>query len=114
MRRARLLSVPSITAANGDAEGFGMVFAEAQACGTPVVSFASGGIAEAVRHGETGLLAPEGDWQTLSYYLGQLLTDADMWERFSEAGPRFVAGCFDVRRQTARLEEIYGGVISAD
>lgn len=112
MRRARLLSVPSITASNGDAEGFGMVFAEAQACGTPVVSFASGGIPEAVRHGDTGLLAPEGDWETLSRYLEQLLTDSVLWQRYSDAGRRFVSECFDLRKQTARLERIYSGVIA--
>jgi glycosyltransferase involved in cell wall biosynthesis len=36
-----------------------MVFAEALALGTPVVSFAHAAIKEAVKHGETGLLVPE-------------------------------------------------------
>src|SRR5271166_312631 len=52
MHSATVLCVPSVTAQNGDSEGFGMVFAEAQACGTPVASFMSGGIPEAVAHGE--------------------------------------------------------------
>jgi glycosyltransferase involved in cell wall biosynthesis len=38
MQRARVLCNPNVTAANGDTEGLGMVFAEAQATGLPVVS----------------------------------------------------------------------------
>jgi colanic acid/amylovoran biosynthesis glycosyltransferase len=44
MNRAMVFSVPSVRAASGDGEGFGMVFAEAQAMKLPVASFASGGI----------------------------------------------------------------------
>jgi len=43
MNRAQVFSVPSITAESGDSEAFGIVFAEAQAMGLPVVSFATGG-----------------------------------------------------------------------
>jgi glycosyltransferase involved in cell wall biosynthesis len=38
-------------------EPYGMVVAEAQACGTPVLSLRRGAIPELVRHGETGFLA---------------------------------------------------------
>ena len=48
---------------SGQEEAFGIVFAEAQAMEKPVVSFASGGIGEAVEHGETGFLAAERDWR---------------------------------------------------
>jgi phosphatidylinositol alpha-1,6-mannosyltransferase len=41
-----------------DVEGFGLVFLEANACGTPVVGAATGGIPTAIRDGETGLLVP--------------------------------------------------------
>jgi phosphatidylinositol alpha-1,6-mannosyltransferase len=39
---------------NASMEGFGMVYLEASACGLPVVAGRSGGVAEAVRDGETG------------------------------------------------------------
>jgi colanic acid/amylovoran biosynthesis glycosyltransferase len=107
MARAQVFCVPSIRAACGDAETFGMVFAEAQAMGLPVVSFASGGIPESVNHGTTGLLAPERDWEGLAQHLLRLLQDQDLWSRFSHAGPEFVRQNFDLRQQTRLLEGLY-------
>jgi glycosyltransferase involved in cell wall biosynthesis len=107
MQKCTIFSVPSITAADGDSEGFGMVFAEAQACGVPVVSFASGGIPEAVAHSETGLLAPERDWHQLAEYLLLLLRRGDLWEQFSRAGRSRVERLFDLNKQTRILQEIY-------
>ncbi len=112
MQRATVFCVPSIAAPNGDAEGFGMVFAEAQACGLPVVSFASGGIPDAVSHGETGLLAPEGDCETLAEYLCLLLTDQNRWSEFSAAGQARVLKKFNIRLQTPLLEDLYTQLIA--
>jgi glycosyltransferase involved in cell wall biosynthesis len=51
MQRARAFLFAGI-------EDFGIVMAEAQACGTPVIAFARGGAAEIVRE-DTGVLFPE-------------------------------------------------------
>lgn len=107
MNLAKVFSVPSTTAASGDSEAFGIVFAEAQAMGLPVASFASGGIPEAVAHGETGLLSAERDWQELALHLLLLLEDNDLWQRFSRAGQERVRLLFDLKKQTRALEEIY-------
>ena len=66
MSRAKVFCVPSVVATSGDAEGFGIVFIEAQAMGLPVVSTLSGGIPEAVEDGQTGLLVAEDDRQALA------------------------------------------------
>jgi glycosyltransferase involved in cell wall biosynthesis len=110
MNRARVFCVPSVTARSGDSEAFGMVFAEAQAMGLPVASFAHGGIPEAVHHGQTGLLAPEGDLDALTAHLQSLLTDETLWNTMSERGPRFVHEQFDIRERTRLLEELYDRV----
>ncbi|MBL8235622.1 MAG: glycosyltransferase family 4 protein, partial [Bryobacterales bacterium] len=44
-----------------DVEGFGMVFLEASACAKPVIGGRSGGIADAISEGETGLLVDPED-----------------------------------------------------
>ncbi|MEY2472984.1 MAG: hypothetical protein QOK28_2313 [Actinomycetota bacterium] len=51
MRRARALLVPSRWS-----EPFGLVAIEALACGTPVIAFPSGGLAEIVEDGHNGFL----------------------------------------------------------
>ena len=114
MNRARVFSVPSVTVDSGAAEGFGMVFAEAQAMGLPVASFATGGIPEAVVHGETGLLARERDTAALAQDIISLLSDRSMWQRFSEAGQRRARELFDIRRQTAALEDMYRALLHHD
>lgn len=111
MNRAKVFSVPSITAKSGEAEGFGMVFAEAQAMGLPVVSFASGAITESVAHGEVGFLATEGDWGELAKHILLLLEEDTLWHRFSNAGQRRVRTLFNLQKQTAALEEIYQQVL---
>src|ERR1700730_6145980 len=76
MNRASVLCMPSVTLRSGEAEAFGMVCAEAQAAGKPVVAFACGGIKEIISHANTGFLAPEYDWQALGRYLMLLLQNA--------------------------------------
>ena len=111
MRRARVFCVPSVTAASGDAEGFGLVFAEAQAMGLPVVSTRSGGIPEAVADGVTGLLVAERDVAALASQLERLLDDDELWHHLSAAGVEHVRSRFDLTTQTRRLEEIYDGLV---
>ncbi|MEO0868483.1 MAG: glycosyltransferase [Cyanobacteria bacterium J06642_11] len=111
MNRTQVFCVPSIVANSGDAEGFGMVFAEAQAMGLPVVSFATGGIPEAVIHGETGLLAPEKDTKQLVNFLLRLLKDADLRKTYGRAGQAHVAQNFNLHRNTHQLESLYDAVL---
>jgi glycosyltransferase involved in cell wall biosynthesis len=107
MALAAVFCVPSVVAASGDAEGFGIVFIEAQAMGLPVVSTRSGGIPEAVRHGETGLLVNERDPRGLAQAILRLLQGDELWQRFSLAGRRNVESRFNLARQTGRLEKIF-------
>jgi colanic acid/amylovoran biosynthesis glycosyltransferase len=104
---ARVFCVPSITAANGDSEGLGMVFAEAQGMGTPVVSFRHGGVPEIVVEGRTGLLAQEGDFNLLALNIQRLLEDHGFWNRCAEEGTAWVRSRFDLKLQTLQLEQVY-------
>jgi len=102
MSRARVLCNPSVTA-----EGFGMVFAEAQAVGTPVVSCMHSAIPEAVCHGETGLLCPERMPAPLAEALLRFLKDDNFWKQTSARSVTWVQEHFDIAKQTARLEQLY-------
>jgi glycosyltransferase involved in cell wall biosynthesis len=110
MNRARVLCVPSVTTASGRTEGLPTVVNEAQAMGLPVVGSVTAGIPEAVLDGQTGLLGREGDRAALAANLEVLLTDAALWDRLSVAGMQRARERFDLRRQTALLEDLYDAV----
>jgi len=107
MQKASIFCAPSQMAANGDSEGLGMVFLEAQACGLPVVSTLHGGIPEAVKNGETGLLVPEGDSGALAAALLRYLQDPEMAKKHAVSGRAWVEEHFDLSKQTRILEELY-------
>jgi hypothetical protein len=48
----------------------------------------------------------------LAEHLLRYLEDDTFWFRSRQEGMRWVTETFDVRRQTARLEELYDGVIA--
>ena len=57
-----------------DVEGFGLVFLEANACGTPVIGARTGGIPDAISDGETGLLVPPNAPDALAEAATRVLT----------------------------------------
>jgi glycosyltransferase involved in cell wall biosynthesis len=112
MRRARVFCGPSVEASDGNTEGVPFVFVESHALGLPAVSFEHAGIKEAVVQGETGLLAPERDVDTLAEYLVRMLTDDPFWEKCSERGKTWVWERFDLNKLTTQLEALYNSVIA--
>jgi glycosyltransferase involved in cell wall biosynthesis len=113
LERAGVFCAPSVTLEDGMSEAFGNVFTEAQAMGLPVVSYRHGGITETMLDGETGLLADEYDYRTLAAHLLRYLSNDEAWQRSHELGMKWVRENFDVRVQTAKLEEIYEEVIAS-
>jgi colanic acid/amylovoran biosynthesis glycosyltransferase len=107
LARSWLFVAPSITAQSGDAEGLGMVFLEAQALQTPVVSFRSGGLVEAVEEGVTALLSEEKDVAGLAENIASLLESSSLRHHMGQAGRERVEQHFDLRKQCSKLESIY-------
>ncbi len=110
MSRAWVFVAPSITAENGDAEGLGMVFLEAQALQTPVVSFRSGGVVEAVKDEVTGLLSNEKDVKGLVESIRLFIDSRSAREEYGRQGRAWVENRFDIRKQCKELERIYESV----
>lgn len=103
---ARVVAVPSRWP-----EPFGMVGPEAMSRGRPVVAFAVGGIPDWCRHEETGLLAPEGDVETLSRHLERLLHGEEA-ELMGRAARKRVEEVFAFDRLLDRLVEALNASIA--
>jgi glycosyltransferase involved in cell wall biosynthesis len=71
-------------------EGIPQVLIEAQACGRPIVTTDVPGCRDVIRHGETGLLARNGDAASLATALERLLRSQDLRQTMARAGRTFV------------------------
>jgi phosphatidylinositol alpha-1,6-mannosyltransferase len=71
---------------DGDIEGFGLVFLEASACGTPVIGGRSGGALDAIQDGVTGHLVDGADVQEIADRCCELLLDPQHRAKMGSAG----------------------------
>lgn len=106
-RQAALLAAPCVVGNDGDRDGLPTVLLEAMALGTPCVSTAVTGIPELVRDGDTGLCIPPQDAEALAAALERLLADRSLRERLSTRARRLIEHEFDIRRNAARLRELF-------
>jgi phosphatidyl-myo-inositol dimannoside synthase len=87
-------------------EGFGISLVEAAACGIPVVAGRTGGIPEAVREGETGLLVDAEQPDEICGALRTLLDDRGLAARLGEGGRRAVETYYNWDRAAADIGRI--------
>lgn len=104
---AELISIADCILLPSEKESFGLVALEGMACGIPVVGSTAGGIPEVVAHGETGFLAPVGDYETMAKYVLTLFTDDYLWQTFSKNAMRRVDEVFRLDRIVEQYESIY-------
>jgi glycosyltransferase involved in cell wall biosynthesis len=92
-------------------ETFGYTAVEALALGCPVIAANSGGLAESVRDGETGLLFDSGEPRSLAAQMVKLL-DAPEWAaRLGEAGREDIASRYAPRSIAEQSLETYAAVL---
>jgi colanic acid/amylovoran biosynthesis glycosyltransferase len=104
---AWIMCAPSIIRKRGNEEGLGSVFLEAQAMQTPVVSFNTGGVSEAVLANKTGIIIDEINSDALASALIELLKNHQMRQKFKVAGREHVVNNFNVFKQSSKLATLY-------
>ena len=72
------------------AEGFGISLVEASACGLAVVGGRSGGVPDAVREGETGILVDPDDPNAVAAGINELLANPERRKELGAAGRKAV------------------------
>ena len=99
-RAADLTVVPSYS------ESFGLVAIESQACGTPVVATAVGGLRTAVRDGVSGVLVESHAPDDYARVIGDLLTNDDRRRALGRGAITHAAG-FSWSATAADMVEVY-------
>ena len=106
LRDADVVVLPSVVTGEGMMEGIPVSLMEALATGKPVVATAVSGVAELVRHEETGLLVPQRDPTALADALERLAREPALGARLGAAGQAWVREAFDLNKNAARLRDM--------
>ena len=104
-RKTELMRTSWIHGLTSPKEGWGITNLEAGACGTPSVTSDSPGLRESVLDGETGLVVPHGDVDTLARAIGRLVTDQAL-RRSLGRGARAYAESLSWDATSAAVERI--------
>lgn len=91
---ADVFIMPSREEKDGDVEGFGIVFLEANACEKPVIAGNSGGVSDAVQDGYSGLLVNPLDIQDIMSKIEKLVMDDAYSEQLGTQGRKRVEDHF--------------------
>lgn len=109
----RVFAMPNREIADGDTEGFGLVFLEANACGKPVVAGRAGGVGDAVRHGINGLMVDGTVTEAVADAIVRVLEDNALHARLS-AGGLAAARALDWQARTGRFLDVCRGIAAGD
>ena len=88
--KADLFALTSIPQANS-VEGFGFVYLEASAHGLPIIANRTGGVEDAVKDGQTGLLANPQNLSEITEHIKTLLENNKLREKMGEEGVKWAA-----------------------
>jgi glycosyltransferase involved in cell wall biosynthesis len=94
------------------AEGLGVVTLKAAAAGVPVIGFDAGGLPEAIKDGETGILVPTENVEKLRDAIATLVVDADLRHQMGAAGRRRMQSEFSIDTMADKHIEFYETVLN--
>ena len=110
---AAMRSLDIVVHASTAPEPFGLVIAEAFACGRAVIASAAGGAAEIVDSDKTAILHRPGDAGGLAHKIMRLAADAGLRTRLGIAAHRMATRHFTRERLAAELTAVYRRLATA-
>jgi len=109
---ADLLAISDVCVLSSLAEGFSNSILEYMGAGRPVVATNVGGAREAIIEGETGYLAPPGDYETIAARVTELLRNPELARRMGRRGRQVVEQKFSPAAQLAQTEQLYDRLLA--
>lgn len=91
-------------------EGFGLVYLEAGACGKPVIGSKSGGVPDAVKDNQTGILVSENNWRATAKAILRVLRDKSLTQRLGEGGREYACS-LTWESYTEKMKTIYSEIL---
>ena len=107
----RALAGLDIVALTSNNEGTPVSLIEAQAAGKPVISTDVGGVSDTMTNGETGLLIPAGNVDTLTEALSRLSEDESLRIRMGARGSSLADARFGVSRLVDDMRSYYNSLL---
>ena len=101
-----LFLLPARTMDDGNLEGFGIVYLEANLMGKPVIGGRTGGTMEAVSDSESGLIVDGNDEHEIAAAIVRILTDPELAESLGRKGLQRVLDRFTTDNQCAEFSKI--------
>lgn len=92
-------------------EGLGNAFAEAMACGLPVIGTPVGGTTDLIEDGVTGVMAEKDNPTDLAAKLGRLLADQRQANRLASAGQENVRRNYSLDTSASRYAELFDDLL---
>src|SRR6266545_3418461 len=106
-RPERVMQAADLFVLTSVGEAFGLVLAEAMACGLPIVGSNSGAIPEIVEDGKTGFLVTPLSPEGFADAIDKLAHDASLRLRMGAAGRRRAQQLFSVESHVQHMLEVY-------
>ncbi len=100
------------TLPDGDMEGFGIVYLEANACAKPVIAGDSGGTGDPVRDGTNGYRVDATEPQNIAGALLTMFAEPDRCVEMGRAGRQIVEEEYAWDRVIAKIEELCAAVVA--
>jgi len=92
---------------NGDFEGFGIVYLEANLAKIPVIAGNSGGVGDAIKHNYNGLLVNPENNSEIKNAIIDLFKDSKLKNKLTDNGYKRVINEFNIEKQIKNLYDFY-------
>ncbi len=100
----------SVRGSGNSREGQGLVTAEAQACGLPVIAFDSGGVKFTLINGETGFLVPEKNTNKMTFEIEKLINNNILKEKMGQHAVEFIDKNFSLQKINEQWFKVYNNL----